>query len=387
VTRSDTEATDEADAAGESGDEAVVTTAHGAGTERTRDLLDAVVADRFGDSSTADVGLAALDDGAVVPDAAARVSPVDETRAAGPDPRSAHTTDAQSRAEGATVVTTDAHVVDPMEFPGGDVGRLAVCGTVNDLAAMGATDPLALSSAVVVEAGTPVSTVDRVMASMAAACEEADCSLRTGDTKVMGSGDVDGVVVTTTGVGRIERGSELARAGVTPGDRLLVTGPVGDHGVALLAAREGFEFASPLESDVRPVNHLVAAARAAGEVTAAADPTRGGLANAVNELAAASDVGVVLDERSIPVADATGGAAEVLGIDPLTVACEGRMLLAVDATDAEAVRDRLRSEPGGEAAAIVGRAVEAHPGDVVLDTGFGERYLDVPTGERVPRIC
>jgi hydrogenase expression/formation protein HypE len=349
--------------AGRDDNDPVVTAAHGAGTERTRDLLDAVVTDRFGDPSTADVGLAALDDGAVIPDRDDR------------------------RGEGATVVTTDAHVVDPIEFPGGDVGRLAVCGTVNDLAAMGATDPVALSSAMVVEAGTPMATVDRITESMAAACDAAGCSLRTGDTKVMGSGDVDGVVVTTTGVGRIERGTELAAAGVRPGDRLVVTGPVGDHGVALLAAREGFDFASPLESDVHPVNHLVAAAREVGIVTAATDPTRGGLANAVNELAAAGEVGCVLDDRSIPVADATGGAAEVLGLDPLTVACEGRMVLAVDAADAEAVVDRLREEPGGEEAVVVGRAVESHPGDVVLDTGFGERYLDVPTGERVPRIC
>jgi hydrogenase expression/formation protein HypE len=352
----------------DTGDGPVVTAAHGAGTERTRALLDSVVTDRFGDASTADVGLAALDDGAVIPDRGGT---------AGDDGRSG----------GATVVTTDAHVVDPIEFPGGDVGRLAVCGTVNDLAAMGATDPVALSSAIVIEAGTPTATVDRITESMAHACETAGCPLRTGDTKVMGSGDVDGVVVTTTGVGRIERGTELAAAGVTPGDRLVVTGPVGDHGVALLAAREGFDFASPLESDVRPVNHLVAAAREAGTVTAATDPTRGGLANAVNELAAASEVGVVLDERAIPVADATGGAAEVLGLDPLTVACEGRMVLAVDAADADAVVERLRAEPGGEEAAVVGRAVADHPGDVVLDTGFGERYLDVPTGERVPRIC
>ena len=337
-----------------------VTAAHGAGTERTRDLLDTVVVDRLGDAGSADVGLAALDDGAVVPD---------------------------DGASGATVVTTDAHVVDPPTFPGGDVGRLAVCGTVNDLAAMGATDGLTLSSALVVEAGTPVETVDRVTASMAAACEEAGCTVRTGDTKVMGSGEVDGVVVTTTGVGRIERGADLAAAGVSPGDRLLVTGPVGDHGVALLAAREGFEFASPLESDVRPVNDLVAAAREAGAVTAATDPTRGGFAAAVNELAAAAGVGLVVDERAIPVDEATAGAAEVLGIDPLTVACEGRMLLAVAPDDAEAVRDSLCATPGGERAAVVGRAVADHEGDVVLDTGLGERYLTVPTGERLPRIC
>jgi hydrogenase expression/formation protein HypE len=372
MTATDADADAESEPPGET-DEAVVTAAHGAGTARTRDLLDALVTDRFGDPATADVGLQALDDGAVVPDGAVR------------DPSPA--VDDDRRPKGATVVTTDAHVVHPREFPGGDLGRLAVCGAVNDLAAMGATDPLALSSAVVVEAGTPVAAVDRLLSSMAAACEEAGCPLRTGDTKVMGRGDVDGIVVTTTGVGRIERGAELAAAGVTPGDAVLVTGPVGDHGVALLAAREGFEFASPLESDVRPVNHLVAAARDAGTVTAATDPTRGGVANAVNELAAASGVGLVLDDRSIPVADATRGAAEVLGLDPLAVACEGRMILAVDAADADAVCDRLGELPGGDQAAVVGRAVADHPGDVVLDTGLGERYLDVPTGERVPRIC
>jgi hydrogenase expression/formation protein HypE len=341
----------------------VVTAAHGAGTDRTRDLLEAVVLDRFGDPPAGGVGLAALDDGAVVP------------------------TGGDDGVDRATVVTTDSHVVDPTEFPGGDVGRLAVCGTVNDLAAMGATDPSAVASALVVEAGTPLEQVDRITASMAEACEEAGCTIRTGDTKVMGSGELDGIVVTTTGVGRIERGTELAASGLSPGDRLLVTGPVGDHGVALLAAREGFEFATPLTSDVAPVNHLVAAAREAGAVTAATDPTRGGLANAVNELAAASDVGIRLDERSIPVAEPTAGAAEVLGLDPLTVACEGRMLLAVADDDAEAVLERVRAEPGGGEAALIGRAVPDHCGDVVLDTGLGERYLTVPTGERLPRIC
>jgi hydrogenase expression/formation protein HypE len=338
----------------------VVTAAHGAGTDRTQDLLDRVVADRFGDPPEGGVGLAAMDDGAVVPD---------------------------DGGTGATVVTTDSHVVTPMEFPGGDIGRLAACGTVNDLAAMGATEPVALTSAMVIEAGTPVATVDRLLASMAEACETAGCTVRSGDTKVMGSGEVDGLVLTTTGVGRIPRGTQLAAGGLSPGDRLLVTGPVGDHGIALLAAREEFDFETPLESDVRPVNGLVAAAREAGTVTAATDPTRGGLATAVNEMADAGGVGIRIEERSVPVDDATAGAAELLGLDPLTVACEGRMVLAVAEDDAAAVRDRLREEPGGERAAVVGRAVADHPGDVVLDTGLGERYLTVPGGEQRPRIC
>ncbi|SDF64275.1 hydrogenase expression/formation protein HypE [Halorientalis regularis] len=337
-----------------------VTLAHGAGTERTRELLADLVVDRFGDAPAdpAGVGLAALDDGAVLP------------------------TD-----DGAVVITTDSHVVDPPSFPGGDVGRLAACGTINDLAAMGATDPLGLSSAVVVEAGTPVDRVDAYLDSMAAVCDRVGCPVRTGDTKVVRDGEVDEVVVTTTGVARIERGAHLPAAGLSPGDRLVVSGPVGDHGVALLAAREDFEFASPLTSDVAPVAHLVAAAREVGRVTAATDPTRGGFATAVNELADAADLGLVVEERAVPVADATAGAAEVLGIDPLTVACEGRIVLGVAPEDAERVRDRLRDEPGGADARIVGRAVADHPGEVVLDTGVGERYLPVPTGETLPRIC
>lgn len=350
-------------------DEDVVTTAHGAGTERTRELLSAVVTDRFGDDSgdgvvaaPDGVGLAAMDDGTVVPDGVG--------------------------GEGdATVVTTDSHVVDPPIFPGGDVGRLAVSGTVNDLAAMGATETPTLAAALVLPAGTPVETVDTITASMAAACEEADCRLRTGDTKVVGGDELDGIVVTTTGVGRVSSGETLPASGLSPGDRIVVTGPVGDHGVALLAAREEFEFASPLESDVRPVAHLVAAAREVGNVTAATDPTRGGLANAVNELADASGVGVVVEEQAVPVADATAGAADLLGIDPLTVACEGRMLLGVAADDVDVVLDRLHELPDGQRAAEIGRVVADHAGKVVLDTGIGERYLSVPTGERVPRIC
>ncbi|MEZ3143876.1 hydrogenase expression/formation protein HypE [Halobaculum sp. MBLA0143] len=360
--------------------EEVVTAAHGAGTEATADLVDRLLGDRFGGGEGGDagdgdaggaggalpagaVGLAARDDGAVVPDATTG----DETATA-------------------TVVSTDSHVVQPPVFPGGDVGRLAAAGTVNDLAAMGATDGVTLSSALVIPAGTPVDTVETVTASMAAVCETAGCTLRTGDTKVVGADELDGLVVTTTGVARVDPADTLPASGLSPGDRLVVTGPVGDHGVALLAAREGFDFETAPESDAAPTAGLLRAAREAGEITAATDPTRGGLANAVNELAAASDAGVVLDEET-PVADDTRGAAEVLGVDPLTVACEGRLVVGVDADDAETVVDRLRDTPGGEGAAVIGRVVDDHPGDVVLDTGIGRRYLSVPTGERVPRIC
>lgn len=337
----------------------VLTLAHGAGTERTRDLLSTAVVPRFGGDAPPDgVGLDALDDGAVLPDG-----------------------------EESLVVTTDTHVVDPPVFPGGDVGTLAVSGTVNDLAAMGATDPTTLTCGLVVPAGTSRRLVERVLASMAETAETVGTRITTGDTKVMPAEDLAGVVVNTTGVGHVDRGRHLPAGGLSAGDRLLVTGPVGDHGVALLAEREGFEFTTALRSDVAPTADLVAAACDAGTVTAATDPTRGGLATALTELATASDVGVRLRERAVPVDDATGSAADVLGLDPLRVACEGRMVLGVSADDAGTVRDAVREVPGGQRAALVGEAVADHSGRVVVDTGIGERYLREPSGEQLPRIC
>jgi hydrogenase expression/formation protein HypE len=342
-----------------SDDGAVLTTDHGAGTARTRELLEETVLPRFDEEQPEDcVGLGALDDGAVLP--------------AGED---------------ALVVTTDSHVVDPPVFPGGDIGRLAVAGTVNDLAAMGATDPTTLTCGLVVPAGTPVDRLERVLDSMTETARTVGVPVTTGDTKVVPADDLDGILVNTTGVGQVRRGDHLAVAGVSPGDRLLVTGPVGDHGVALLAEREGFEFAGDIESDVAPLADLVATARAAGTVTAATDPTRGGLATALVELARAGGVGIDLDGRAVPVAEATESVADVLGLDPLAVACEGRMVLAVDPGDAEAVLAAVRDHPRGGEAALVGEAVADHQGRVVVDTGIGERYMTEPSGEQLPRIC
>ncbi|MFC7076634.1 hydrogenase expression/formation protein HypE [Haloarcula halophila] len=336
-----------------------LTTAHGAGTAEMRDLLTETVVPRLALAGGTDgLGLTALDDGAVLP------------------------TDGDS-----LVVTTDSHVVDPPEFPGGDIGTLAVAGTVNDLAAMGVTEPLALTCGLVVEAGTPEPLIERVLDSMGRLAETVGTRIVTGDTKVVPAGDVDGVVVNTAGVGFVPPGAHLPTAGLSPGDRLLVTGPVGDHGVALLAEREGFEFATDIESDVAPVDDLVAAAREAGQVTAATDPTRGGLATALIELATASEVGIDLDGRAVPVADPTESAADVLGLDPLRVACEGRLVLGVAPEDAAAVRDAVRARSAGDEAALIGRAVDDHTGRVVVDTGIGERYLTEASGEQLPRIC
>lgn len=335
-----------------------LTVAHGAGTAEMRSFLSETVLGRLGESVPDGVGLPALDDGAVLPDG-----------------------------EQSLVVTTDSHVVDPPVFPGGDLGRLAVAGTVNDLAAMGAVDPLTLTCGLVVEAGTPTETVETILDSMAETANDCDAVIQTGDTKVLPADDLDGIVLNTTGIGRIPRGEQLTSAGLSPGERLLVTGPVGQHGIALLAAREGFDFETTLRSDVAPVNDLVAAAREAGTVTAATDPTRGGLATALTELTDDSEVGVVLDDRAVPVSDATDSAAAVLGLDPKTVACEGRIVLGVAAEDAEDVLDAVRATPGGEHAALIGEVVENHVGRVVVDTGIGRRYLTEPTGQQLPRIC
>jgi hydrogenase expression/formation protein HypE len=338
--------------------EEVVTPAHGAGAKQTRDLVDRLVADRFDDADLgpeAVIGLAARDDGAVL-----------------------------SAGEGEVVVTTDSHVVDPPVFPGGDLGTLAVAGTVNDLAVMGATEPLGLTVGLVVEAGTPVDELDGVVASMAETCRAADCPVVAGDTKVMGSGEVDGVVVNTTGVGRVSDGP-ITRS-PRPGDAVVVSGTVGDHGIALLAEREGFDFESPLESDVAPVNELVRLALDAGEVTGMTDPTRGGFATALHELIG-EEVGMTIREREVPVDGTVDSAGELLGIDPMQVACEGRVVATVASEDAEAVRAAMAESPLGRDAAIVGKVTDTSPGRIVLDTGLGQRYLQEPSGRTLPRIC
>ncbi|WP_135830514.1 hydrogenase expression/formation protein HypE [Halorussus halobius] len=342
-----------------------VTVAHGAGSGETRRFLEERVVPRFGangdDDGEADapaVGLGALDDGAV-----------------------------HEVGDRSLVVTTDSHVVSPLSFPGGDIGRLAVAGTVNDLAVMGATDPLALTCSLVVEEGTSVELLDSVLDSMQAACEEVGCRITAGDTKVMGSGEVDGVVVNTTGVGVVPQGGHVTDAGLSPGDKLVVSGPLGDHGITLLTAREGFDIVGDLESDVAPVGDLVAAALDAGEVTAMKDPTRGGFATAINEMVRKADVGATLDETAIPVREPVASAGELLGIDPLDVANEGKVVFGVAPDDAEAVVEALRATPSGQAAAIIGEVTDENRGRVVLDTGFGRRYLSEPEGRQLPRIC
>jgi len=285
------------------------------------------------------------------------------------------------------VMTTDSHVVHPIFFPGGDIGRLAVAGTVNDLAVMGATDGPALSFGVVVPEGFARDDLERVQASVRETCRESGAAIVTGDTKVMPRGDLSGLVLHTTGLAFADR--VVRDSGLRPGDRILVSGTLGDHGFAILAARGRIELDADLRSDVAPVNGLVRAALAAGNaaVVAMKDPTRGGLASALHEMAAKSGVGVLLEETALPLRPAVQAASELLGIDPLHVASEGRVVLGVAPEGAEAVLAALRAHPQGRDAALVGTCVAEHAGRIVLDTGFGRRIVTEPEGDLVPRIC
>lgn len=331
---------------------------HGAGGRAMRALIEHVCLAGLGTPEIDGVGLAAMDDGAAL-----RVG------------------------DRWLVITTDSHVVSPLFFPGGDIGRLAVCGTVNDLAVMGATAPLALTCALVIEEGFPRADLERVYASIKAACDEAGATIVTGDTKVMGRGEVDGLVLNTTGVALCDR--VVPDAGLTAGDVLLVTGTVGDHGMAIMAARHALALGGDLRSDVAPINGLLAAALEAGgtDVVAMKDPTRGGLSSALHEMAAKSGVGVLLEELRVPVRPEVRAASDLLGIDPLVVANEGKAVIGVRSAAAPAVLAALRAHPLGAEAAIVGRCLGEYLGAVILETGFGRRILAEPEGEPLPRIC
>jgi hydrogenase expression/formation protein HypE len=285
------------------------------------------------------------------------------------------------------IVTTDSHVIQPIVFPGGDIGRLAIAGTVNDLAMMGATEPLGLTCGIVLEEGFAIEELERLQASMRETCREAETTIVAGDTKVMRRGEVDGVVINTSGVALTR--TVVRDRGLRPGDAIIVTGTIGDHGMAVMAVRHEFQFGEPLRSDVAPLNGLIRAALAAGGagVTAMKDPTRGGVASALHEMAEKAGVSVLIREDALPVRATVRAAAELLGIDPLFIANEGKALIGVRPDRADAVLTALRAHPLGRDAAIIGRCLADSPGSVILDTGFGQRLLSEPDGELLPRIC
>jgi hydrogenase expression/formation protein HypE len=283
------------------------------------------------------------------------------------------------------VITTDSHVIHPIFFPGGDIGRLSISGTVNDLAMMGATRVLALTCSVILEEGFPVESLQRIQRSMMAACREANAPVVTGDTKVMGRGELDGIVINTCGIGLTR--TLIRDNGLSAGDKIIVTGSIGEHGLAVMAKRHGIDFEADLVSDVAPLNSLIAPLMLTNAITAMKDPTRGGVASALHEMASKSGVGIVLQEQTIPLTPAVRSVGELLGIDPLHVANEGKALIGVRADSAGAVLDVLRAHPLGRRAAIIGTCVSERPGSIILDTGFGRRLLAEPEGEPLPRIC
>ena len=287
--------------------------------------------------------------------------------------------------------STDSFVVTPHFFPGGDIGKLAVCGTVNDVATSGAR-PLYLSCAFVLEEGFPMDDLRRICQTMAETATEAGVRLVTGDTKVVNRGHGDGIYINTSGVGLLSPGIELGGAQCRPGDKVLVSGTLGDHGITIMSCREGLGFSAGVESDAAPLNHLIAEVLAAAPSTRCfRDPTRGGLASTLNELAAQSGTDIVVEEDAVPVRDAVLGACEMLGYDVLQVANEGKMVCVVPADQADAALAAMRANRYGADAAIIGEVAEAQPErgpKVFLQTSFGgRRILDMLVGEQLPRIC
>jgi hydrogenase expression/formation protein HypE len=329
--------------------------AHGGGGRLTHQLIEKLFAATF-----ANPALAELHDGAVLAVPAGRIA-----------------------------VSTDSFVVSPLFFPGGDIGSLAVHGTVNDLAMAGAR-PLYLSAAFIIEEGLPMETLWRIVRSLAAAAAAAGVAVVTGDTKVVDRGKGDGVFINTTGIGLVPEGVSILPSAARPGDAVLVNGRIAEHGVAIMSVREGLEFETTLVSDSAALHELVATLLAAAgpAVHVLRDPTRGGVSSALNEIAQSSRVGVRLEETAIPIGEEVRGACEILGLDPLYVANEGKVLAIVAPEAAERALAALRAHPLGRDAAVIGQVVDDHPGKVFLKSRIGgTRVVDMLSGEQLPRIC
>ena len=341
---------------------------HGAGGTMMQDLIKKIIVKNLG-GSRAEVPLEALDDSAVIDD---------------------------------IVLKSDSHTVKPLFFPGGDIGRLAVSGTVNDIAVMGA-EPLALASGFIIEEGFPISDFERIVRSMAETCQEAGVHIITGDTKVMDRGSLEKFVVNTSGIGRRSEALDnnisevkkyrpfearwLLDSNLRKGDKIIVSGTVGDHGIAILSFREGYNFGSEIFSDVAPLNHVIERILNVGGIVKIKDPTRGGLANTLNEWSEKSKVGITVYEDMIPIHEGVKSACEMLGIDPLEVGNEGKIVIALVPQKAEDVLAALKKTKEGKNAAIIGEATDEFE-EVVLETEVGgRRILAPPVGDPVPRIC
>jgi len=289
---------------------------------------------------------------------------------------------------GRLAFTTDSYVVNPIFFPGGDIGKLAVCGTVNDLAMAGAV-PLYLSLSFIIEEGLPQQDLMQIVSSVKEAAKEAEVQVITGDTKVVDRGTADKLFINTAGVGMIPEGVDISGSKAKPGDKVILSGTIGDHGIAVLSQREGLSFSTKLQSDCAPLNKLVAEMiQVSSQIHCLRDPTRGGLATTLNELATQSKVGIKIEEEKIPVREEVQAACEMLGFDPLYVANEGKLVTMVAPENAEAVLDRMRQNTYGRNAAIIGEVRQENPGRVVMRTRLGaSRIVDMLVGDLLPRIC
>lgn len=290
--------------------------------------------------------------------------------------------------KGRLAFTTDSYVVNPIFFPGGDIGKLAVCGTVNDLSMMGAV-PKYLSIALIIEEGLLMADLKRIMESIRKAAQESGVKIVTGDTKVVNRGGADKLFINSSGVGVVPQGVSISGSNARVGDKVILSGSIGDHGIAVISQREGLQFASPVKSDCAPLNKLVAEMLDTGvEIHCMRDPTRGGLASTLNEFALSSNVGIRIEEKDIPVHEGVQAACELLGFDPLYVANEGKLVAVVAAEGADKLVQAMRLNKYGKEAAIIGEVVSEHPGRVVMKTRMGaSRIVDMLVGEQLPRIC
>lgn len=334
-----------------------ISMAHGAGGEMMQSLISDIILNNIKNKNVnGGIGLGELDDGATIPFGDYEI-----------------------------VISTDSHTIDPIFFPGGDIGKLSVTGTVNDVAVMGAK-PLAIANAMVISEGFTSDEFERLIKSMDEACTEADVALVTGDTKVMEQDKLDKIVISTTGIGIVKKGKITSDSGLEVKNKIILSGSVGDHGIALMSYREGFGFETDLQSDVAPVVEMTEAAQKIGGVTAMKDPTRGGIANALNELASKSGVGMMIYEDKIPIKEQVHAASEMLGIDPFEVANEGKVIIGVEAEKANEILQAIRKTKYGKEAQIIGEVTnDKH---VIMETLLGgKRILEAPIADPVPRVC
>lgn len=289
---------------------------------------------------------------------------------------------------GRLAFTTDSYTVNPIFFPGGDIGKLAICGTVNDLAMSGAR-PLYLSLAFIIEEGLAIADLKKVLASIKETAGEAGVKIITGDTKVVNRGSADKLFINTAGIGQIPEGVSISAANARPGDKIIINGNIGDHGIAVLSQREGLKFKLPVPSDCAPQNTLIAEMLAASaDIHCLRDPTRGGLATTLNDFAVQSGVGIIIEEDKIPVDKAVLAACELLGLDPLYIANEGKVVAVVPSEDADRILNTIKANKYGKDSAIIGEVTDKRPGQVVMKTTLdSSRIVDMPVGELLPRIC